>query len=86
MINSELNPIEWSSLMYELEDAKEHLERLITEMTEKGSIDEGEYEVHIGHIFAHLNRGWNSRNKTGDYGVNEREQFSSFPSDLEPCG
>ena len=86
MINIKTNPIEWSSLMYELEDAKEHLESLLIEMNKNGSIDEIEYEIQIGHVFAHLNRGWNSRNKIGEYNEKEREQFSSFPSDLEPCG
>jgi len=86
MINSNSNPIEWSSLMYELDDAKEHLESLIAEMKKNGSIDEVEYEIQIGHVFAHLNRGWNSRNKLGEYNVKERDKFSSFPSDLEPCG
>jgi hypothetical protein len=86
MINIKSNPVEWSSLMYELEDAKEHLESLIVEMNKNGSLDETEYEHQIGHVFAHLNRGWNSRNKIGDYDEKEREQFSTFPSDLEPCG
>ena len=86
MINIKSNPTEWSSLMYELEDAKEHLESLIIEMKKKGSIDEVEYGVQIGHVFAHLNRGWNSRNKIGEYNEKEREQFNSFPRDLKPCG
>ena len=86
MINHNSNPIEWSSLMYELEDAKEHLDSLISEMKNKGSIDEVEYEIQIGHVFAHLNRGWNSRNKLGEYSEKERKKFSSFPSDLKPCG
>ncbi len=86
MINIKTNPIEWSSLMYELEDAKEHLESLIIEMNKNGSIDEIEYEIQLGHVFAHLNRGWNSRRKVGEYDEKERKKFSSFPSDLEPCG
>ncbi len=86
MINVKTNPIEWSSLLYELEDAKDHLESLVTEMNKSGSIDEVEYEIQIGHVFAHLNRGWNSRSKIGEYDEKEREQFSSFPSDIELCG
>lgn len=86
MINVKSNPVEWSSLMYELEDAKEHLENLINEMNENGTVDEVQYKINIGHVFAHLNRGWNSRNKIGDYNAKEREEFSSFPNDIEPCG
>jgi hypothetical protein len=72
--------------MYELEDAKEHLESLIIEMNKEGSINEIEYNIQIGHVFAHFYRGWNSRSKIGKYDDKEREQFSSFLSDLEPCG
>lgn len=86
MINLKANPIEWSSLMYELEDAKEHLGALINELNKCGKIDEIEYQIDLGHIFAHLNRSWNSRNKIGDYNEKERELFSSFPDDINPCG
>ena len=53
--------------MYELEDAKEHLESLIIEMNKEGSINEIEYNIQIGHVFAHFYRGWNSRSKIGKY-------------------
>ena len=86
MINAKSNPVEWSSLMYELEDAREHLEGLIKDMEKDGSIDEKDYEIQLGHVFSHLNRGWNSRRKIGEYNAKEREYFSSFPTDLEPCG
>ena len=86
MINSKLTPIEWSTLLYELGDAKEHLESLVNEMVSKGEISETDYEIQIGHIFAHLNRGWNTRNRVGDYSDDEREKYTSFPIDIEPCG
>ncbi len=86
MINLQNNPKEWTTLMYELEDAKEHLEDLIKQMNAKGEIDEVEYEINLGHVLAHLNRGWNSRNSTGEYDEKTRVLFSQFPIDLEPCG
>ena len=87
MINSKSNPVEWAALLYELEDAKEHLESLITQMNSDGAIDEeSEYKIHIGHIYAHINRGWNSRNKIGEQTEDERNLFSSFPNDIESCG
>jgi hypothetical protein len=86
MINNKSNPVEWSSLLYELEDAKEHLENLISEISKNGEVDEQEYMVQIGHIYAHINRSWNSRNKIGEYNDKERELFTSFPKDIEPCG
>ena len=86
MINSKINPVEWSSLLYELEDAKEHLESLLNEMESNGEIDETEYEVQIGHIFAHLNRSWNTRNKIGEYTEKERGFYTAFPNDILPYG
>lgn len=83
MININSNPEEWSSLLYELEDAKEHLESLIAEMNRNGEIHEVEYKIQLGHVFAHLNRGWNTRHKVGEY--NEKER-AAYPIDLEPCG
>lgn len=86
MINSKLNPVEWSSLLYELEDAKEHLESLISEMVTDGQINEVEYKVQISHVFSHLNRSWNSRNKIGKSTEKEHELYAKFPKDIEPCG
>ena len=60
MINLKQNPVEWASLMYELDDLNEHLESLIDEMNDKGEISVEEYQVQIGHLYAHLNRAWNS--------------------------
>ena len=85
MIEPKLNPVEWSSLLFELEDAKEHLSKLIKTMESEG-VNEEEFEVQLGHAFAHLNRAWNTRNTLGDYGEDERVLFSSFPIDLQPCG
>lgn len=73
--------------MYELEDAKEHLENMIDQMNKDGAIEEdSEFRIRMGHVFAHLNRGWNIRNRVGEYDESERELFSMFPKDLEPCG
>lgn len=86
MINSKTNSIEWSTLLYELGDASEHILNLINQMQSNGKIDKEDYEVQLGHIFAHLNRAWHTRNKVGEYSDEEREQFTEFPKDLYPCG
>ena len=86
MINSKSNPVEWASLLYELEDAKEHLESFANEMGSNGAIDENEYKIQISHVFSHLNRSWNSRNTIGENTEKEREAYSGFPRDIEPCG
>ena len=60
MINSKDNPTEWALLISELDEAKEHLEELTEEMANKGTISEDESRVHLGHVYAHLNRSWRS--------------------------
>ncbi len=84
MINSKEHPVEWSQLMFELEDAHEHLGNLIKEMQEKGSIDAEGYAVDVAHIYAHLNRAWNSRDIIGKPSESQSEKCRSFPNDLEP--
>lgn len=85
MINPKLHPVEWASLMYELEDAKEHLASLIDQMNCL-DINEEAYEVQLGHVFAHLNRSWNTRNRLGEISDDERARFSLYPVDLKPYG
>lgn len=85
MINQSTNPAEWALLIYEVDDAKEHLQGLLEQMAQ-GKIDEMDYQVQLGHIYAHLNRAWNTRNKLGECSDEEREAFSAFPKDIKPYG
>lgn len=84
MIENEKNPAEWAQLLYELDDAKEHIENLAREMSEKGKIEEIEFKIQIGHIYSHLNRVWNSRNREGESTNETFENESNFPIDLNP--
>ncbi len=84
MINSKDNPLEWGQLMSELEDAHEHLGDLIKEMQGDGKIDVESYAVDIAHVYAHLNRAWNSREFEGELSEEQWEKCRSFPNDLEP--
>ena len=86
MINQTDNPVQWALLLYELDDAKEHLESLIGQMAKEGTIDEEDYAVQLGHLFAHLNRNWNARNLGRELTREEHERYSRFPNDLEPIG
>ena len=86
MINSKKNPVEWAGLMYELDDLQEHLESLIAQMNTAGEIKSEENRVQIGHIYAHLNRAWNSRNTVTETEVNDLEKLTKFPTDIETCG
>jgi hypothetical protein len=86
VINEKENPVEWAMLITELDEAREHLDSLIKTMAETESVDESEYAVQLGHVFAHLNRAWNSRELIGQIGDGEWQTYSAFPDDLDPVG
>lgn len=56
MINKKDNYVEWSLLVLELCDAKQHLEKLIDEEIEQKDFVETEFRIAIAHIYSHLNR------------------------------
>lgn len=85
MINSD-NPVAWSQLLYELEDAKEHLENLIASLQNDSAYDEEQFKVELGHVYAHLNRAWNTRNSESGATKENWEDMSMFPSNLKPVG
>jgi hypothetical protein len=39
MIDKKLQPVEWAAFMYELEDAREHLEKLIKDVENNRSFE-----------------------------------------------
>jgi len=85
MITKKDNYAEWALLMHELDDAKEHLETLMREMTDDPGYDEANLRVDLGHIYSHLNRGWNARNQLGTKWTQEQqEELSRFPKDIDP--
>ena len=51
-----------------------------------GSIAAADFEIQLGHVFAHLNRAWNSRNRIGEADDQQLEAETQFPSDLVPNG
>jgi hypothetical protein len=82
MIDRKLQPVEWAAFLYELEDAKEHLEALIKDIGHDLDYDENNLRVDLGHIYAHLNRAWRRSMKAVDDG--EWDKASQFPDDLMP--
>ena len=84
MINLRSNPNEWSTLHYELDDAKEHLESLINQLNESEAIDEEDFKVQLSHVYAHINRSWNFRNLNHDLNSEENDLLSQFPKDIVP--
>ena len=84
MINKKSNPVEWSAFMYELEDAKEHLSKLLSDVGNDPEYEEVNLRIDLGHVFAHLNRAWNRRDVTRELSNEEWERASHFPDDLDP--
>ncbi|MDB5869285.1 MAG: hypothetical protein JWP96_1617 [Polaromonas sp.] len=84
MIKKDINPGEWSDFMYELEDAKEHLAKLIADLNDDPDYDETNLRIDLGHVFSHLNRAWHRRGMTKDFSDEEWKLASNFPGDLEP--
>ena len=83
MINKKDHPVEWAGLMYELEDAHEHLGQLITEMNETAEFDEVDFRIQLQHVFQHLSRAWHRRIFARDMTEAEWEAASQFPQDLD---
>jgi hypothetical protein len=50
-------------------------------MNNYGHIDDSEFQIDIGHIYSHINRSWNSRNRVGEENFNLE---SKFPNDIKP--
>lgn len=82
MINLKENYVEWALWANEINDAKEHLENLINNIDDD-DFDENNLRVELGHIYAHLNRIWNSKDHVGDMSTKKWEEYSEFPSDIE---
>lgn len=86
MINQNDHPVAWALLLYELDEAREHLSQLIDEMSRAGSIEDSTIAADLGHIYAHLNRIWHARNQDHEISEEQRHTFSQFPTDLDPVG
>jgi hypothetical protein len=85
VITKKDHPEEWVSLMYELDDAKEHLETLMREMTEHAEFSEEDYRIQLAHIYSHLNRAWNTRDRLGiEHTLEEFNEAGRFPKDIDP--
>ena len=84
MINRSDHPVAWAILLYELEDAQEHLENFSKQMSREGRIDVEDFTIQIAHVYAHLNRVWNARNEVSELTDEQWNAFRKFPADIEP--
>lgn len=85
MISKEENPVEWAAFLYELEDAKEHLESLIKDIQTDPEYDENVLRIDLGHVYSHLNRAWQRQKLARDFSDEEWTAASQFPNDLPPA-
>jgi hypothetical protein len=88
MISRTEHPVSWAMLMFELSDAQEHLGALIEQMSKAGTIDDEDFSIQMGHIYAHLNRAWHGRDDQGldDVPAEVFAERSKFPVDIKPIG
>ena len=86
MIDAKEHPVAWVALLTELDEAQEHLEDLAERMRRDDDVNESEFAVQLGHVFAHLNRAWHSRNQASEISEQQWPTFSQFPQDLAPIG
>jgi len=84
MINPKDSPVGWAMLMYELDDAHEHLGNLIKTISSDPEYTEEEFRVNLGHVLAHLNRAWRRRLVHEDMTEEEWNAAREYPDDLKP--
>ena len=84
MISKDKNPVEWAAFLYELEDAKEHLEALINDVQATPEYDEIALKIDLGHVYSHLNRAWQRQKLARDFSDEEWTAASQFPNDVQP--
>jgi hypothetical protein len=86
MIDRIKDPVAWAALMYELADAEDGLKSLLKDIAEDPEFDEIHFGIHMAHIYAHLNRAWNTRNATSAQqdDVKLWNDWAQFPTDIAP--
>jgi len=73
-------------MIYEIEEVIEHLQEVSDRITPESFIDEEEFKVRLGHVYAHLNLLWNSRNHIGELSSEQSEQYKQLPNDITLYG
>ena len=84
MINRDDNAVQWALWLDELNEAHEHLGKLIEKLVAERDYDESRLRIDLGHVMAHLNRSWAQRNSIRDMTDEEFEAFREYPQDLRP--
>lgn len=78
------NQVAWDNLLFQLDGARVHLQKLIDQMSADELIDEIDFGIQLGHVYGHLNRCWNGRRLPGEAEDQwYSDENSSFPSDIQ---
>ncbi|MES2676675.1 MAG: hypothetical protein V4660_20730 [Pseudomonadota bacterium] len=86
MINNDENPVAWALMLMELDEAKEHLEKLTNQMAVDNLIDEEDFKIQLFHVMTHLNRIWNGRNQDEEESHQNFSISSNTPTEFVPVG
>lgn len=78
VIRKKASLVEWAALMYELEDAQEHLTALISEINAADEFHEADLRIQLGHVFSHLNHAWHRQDKPDGLNQGECQDDSRF--------
>jgi hypothetical protein len=84
MINRNENPVQWTLWLDELNEAHEHLGKLLEDLIADREYDESRLRIDSSHVMAHLNRSWARHNATSDLTDEESESSREYPQDLRP--
>ena len=82
MIDKNAEPEAWAMFATELEDAADALAALLREI-ERDGYGDPELRIGLGHVYAHLNRAWHSRDASASAALDptdeQHEAWSQFP-------
>jgi hypothetical protein len=74
-------------ILWNLKEARESLDQLITDMQAEADYDFGEFRVDMEHLYHHANRAWNARDaspeSTEACSQADFDRWRQFPQDIE---
>jgi hypothetical protein len=80
----------WKVILSNVQEAKEELEKLESQITSRTNLAEVEFELSIRHAYHHLNTSWNARHsETAKYRNMTDEDFKAwglFPAGFDDIG
>lgn len=75
------------AVIFHLKEAKEELDRTITEIASDTTYDFEEFQVAMSHLYHHLNTAWNGRDASAERhrecAQSDFDAWRKFPSDTD---